>query len=182
MLSGGCFRGCTGLESVVFDGVPQIEHIWAAFQNCISLKSICIPSSVTGFDWDSFDGCVKLESVHFEKNSRIKNIYPPFLGGCSALKIVNFGLAPARANYFAEADLSASNPELEPTDVPGGVEEFYRECFSGTGVSSIFVPVGMKIKNRGKFEMDNSTSSDDFVMVRKKEGGLKAFRISGREG
>jgi hypothetical protein len=182
MLGGGCFSGCTSLESVVFDGVPQIKRLLGIFGDCISLKSVCIPGSVTDFGWCCFDGCAKMKSVNFERNFRIKTIYPPVFGGQSALKIVNFGLAPARADYFAAADLSAC-PELKPTAVPEGVKEFYRGCFSGTGVSTIFIPVGMKIflENEWKIKVDNSTSGDDFVMIRNKERRLKAFRISGRE-
>jgi hypothetical protein len=105
---------------------------------------------------------------------------------CDSLKIVNFGFRPSRAECFAAADLSICYPELEPMNIPWGVKEFYREHFSSTGVSSIFVPAGMKIfshswKSGMGIRVDNSTPSDDFAMIRIEQGELKAFRIRDHE-
>jgi hypothetical protein len=141
-----------------------------------------IPSGVTTLDRFCFDSCTSLGSVHFGENSQINIINDSAFERCPSLKILNFGLAPDRADHFAAVDLSVDNPELEPTDIPKGVEEFYKKrsrYHNAINPKTIFVPTGMKFSydSRDNIRVDNSTPGDGFVMVRLDQGELKAFRV-----
>jgi hypothetical protein len=141
-----------------------------------------IPSSVTTLRHCCFEYCFGLEFVHFGENPQISIINDSAFLYCSSIKVLNFGLTPAKANHFAAVDLSVDNPELEPTDIPGEVEKFYkgRSRYSiAINPKSMFVPTGMKFSydSRDNIRVDNSTLGDGFVMVRRDQGELKAFRI-----
>ncbi len=79
------FRGCESLESVTFEANSNLRSIYSewdsqskvyggAFSDCISLKSIVIPSSVENIGSATFKGCTLLESVTFEANSILESI------------------------------------------------------------------------------------------------------------
>ena len=60
------FYKCSGLLSVVIgDTVSEIE--FSAFEECINLSSITIPSSVTIIS-DAFYGCISLQNVYYMGN------------------------------------------------------------------------------------------------------------------
>lgn len=52
------FSGCTALASVALEGVSEIGN--AAFENCVSLRSVTLPASLTALGTRVFDGCAKL--------------------------------------------------------------------------------------------------------------------------
>ena len=57
------FENCSSLTSI---NIPSsVNSIgWGAFQNCSSLTSINIPSSVTSIGWYAFQGCSALTSIN----------------------------------------------------------------------------------------------------------------------
>lgn len=56
-IEGGAFQNCRSLTSIhIPSSVTRIG--WNAFRGCSSLKSINIPSSVTKIDFGIFDGCI----------------------------------------------------------------------------------------------------------------------------
>ena len=59
-----------------------------AFSNCISLKSVTIPSSVTLLHCDSFRFCESLESVVIEDARQTVTIYQNAFAYCKNLKSV----------------------------------------------------------------------------------------------
>jgi hypothetical protein len=91
---------------------------------------------------------------------------------------MNFGFAPIEAKYFAAADLSICDPKLEQMNVPEGVEEFFKQCFFGAGLETVFLLANMKIspEQEGKFTV-NPPSGEDFAILRVEQGELKALRI-----
>lgn len=52
------FSGCTALGSVSLTGVSEIGN--AAFENCVALRSVTLPSSLTTLGTRVFEGCTKL--------------------------------------------------------------------------------------------------------------------------
>jgi hypothetical protein len=83
------FKGCTSLEVLTFEDGSYLETIGGsfstmnscdldtsqgAFMNCISLKNVVIPSSVTELGVGAFEGCTNLQSVTFTAPSAIKYI------------------------------------------------------------------------------------------------------------
>jgi hypothetical protein len=183
MLGDYCFSDCTSLVSAHFGKNSRLSFIGeGVFDGCKSLKKILIPNRVTTLGDHCFSDCTGLGSVHFRENPQISIINDSAFDGCRSLKILNFGLTPIKADYFAAANLSGGNPELEPTDIPEGVEEFYKRRFPCVVINpeSVFVPTGMKFFRTiggGTIRVDNSTLGVGFVMVRRDQAGLKAFRI-----
>ena len=55
---------CTNIEEIIFEENSLLISIGASvFKDCIKLKSITIPNSVTSIgDW-AFSGCTSLESI-----------------------------------------------------------------------------------------------------------------------
>jgi hypothetical protein len=61
----------------------------SAFQNCSSLQSICIPSSIETISKSCFGGCTKLSSFKFETGSRISWIERSAFSDCSSLTSIS---------------------------------------------------------------------------------------------
>jgi hypothetical protein len=65
----------------------QLEFVQeGAFQNCISLESINLPSSVAFLGSQCFLGCHKLATVTFPTDSKLERIEDCAFWGCSSLK------------------------------------------------------------------------------------------------
>lgn len=63
-ISYGAFTNCSALADVTFEGTPKITTLGeGAFNGCVALKSIAIPSTVTSFGDDTFKGCTSLQKV-----------------------------------------------------------------------------------------------------------------------
>ena len=66
------FADCNNLTSVTFypnDNKPVWEIKGNAFRNCVSLKSITIPASVSKIETSAFQGCTSLESIVVEEGN-----------------------------------------------------------------------------------------------------------------
>jgi hypothetical protein len=61
-----------------------------AFDNCGSLSSICIPSSVTTLGRDCFADCISLSAVTFESDSQLASIGEGAFWGCNSLSSFSF--------------------------------------------------------------------------------------------
>ena len=93
------FIGCSGLSSVTFEQGSRLTQLkggyawkkygtkiyyeakstFGCFENCTSLLSVCIPSSVEVIEACAFQNCSSLSSVIFEPNSKLRE----FSDGCS---------------------------------------------------------------------------------------------------
>ena len=84
------FKGYSGLKSVVFKKISEVESIKdSAFEGCIHLESITIPKSVKNIGKNAFKGCTSLKSVVFEENSQLKSIENSAFEGCNELIYVD---------------------------------------------------------------------------------------------
>lgn len=84
------FADFSNLETVKLgNGLSRIGG--EAFLNCVKLKNITIPLSVTTIHASAFEGCNNLTTVMIEDNSQLVNIYGRVFSGCDKLKSVSFG-------------------------------------------------------------------------------------------
>lgn len=145
------FKGCTSLEVLTFEDGSSLETIGGsfstmntcaldtsqgAFMNCISLKNVVIPSSVTELGVGAFEGCTSLQSVTFSAPSAIKYIrgddcghvngtgYGGAFKGCTSLVNVILGTeTPPTLSEYAFKGVTTKNITLK---VPYGSLEAYK--------------------------------------------------------
>lgn len=68
----GAFMGCTKLERISFGKVVSIGK--ASFLDCVSIKSVVIPSTVREIEDEAFRGCEKLKEVTLmSRDTKIAN-------------------------------------------------------------------------------------------------------------
>lgn len=147
---GDCvFKGCSSLESVVFEGkssiqtLPGIEYqnnvdektIGGIFADCSSLEYISLPASINTVGDGTFYNCVNLKTVEFEDGSQLKYIrsYDPgkTIGAfdkCINLRTIRMGtiappeLQPDNSSYYLFNDISVEKITLL---VPEGSSRTY---------------------------------------------------------
>jgi hypothetical protein len=87
-LSRFCFSFCR-FSCVVFESESELDRICeSAFEKCSSLKSICIPSTVTVIGRQCFINCKALVSITFESGSRLEEIPEKAFFGCERLRSI----------------------------------------------------------------------------------------------
>jgi hypothetical protein len=78
----------SSVATLTFEPNSWLRQIEAdAFCGCLSLKSICIPSSVEEFSPECFSGS-SIENLIFEPNSKLRRIEKDTFAGCSPLKSI----------------------------------------------------------------------------------------------
>ncbi len=63
------FAYCQSLTEVLLPSYELTEVSDYAFYNCVSLKSITIPDTITSIGREAFSGCAALETLEFEQNT-----------------------------------------------------------------------------------------------------------------
>jgi hypothetical protein len=85
----GCFHECECLVSVSFESGCKISHLGeSAFRRCLSLQSICIPSSIETISRSCFNNCWRLSNLTFEAGCQISNFEEDTFGLCSSLQSI----------------------------------------------------------------------------------------------
>ncbi|WP_343210326.1 leucine-rich repeat domain-containing protein [Anaerolentibacter hominis] len=131
MIPDYCFFGCYGLEEVdVPEGITYIGR-WA-FQNDGMLKSLSLPSTLTGFDPEFYSGNAEISIS--EKN-------PCFEAANNVL------FSKDNTKLFKASALT----EGETYRVPAGVTQIGPYAFAGTNVSRIILPEGLSAVGEGAF-------------------------------
>lgn len=123
-LRGAALRGCPA-KVMEFDKASMIDTIGnyyrmvdglsGAFQECVNLQQINIPSSVKYIGPGAFHGCTALEKVIFPDNSELDAIggeyesqqYAGAFRGCTALKEIILPAKVSIIDYFAFRDCSS---------------------------------------------------------------------------
>ena len=117
-----------------------------AFDNCIGLTSITIPSSVTEIEWRAFSGCIGLTSITIPDS--VTKIEGGAFSGCTGLTEIK---VDAGNKYFSSEDGALYNkdktkilhcPESKTSiTIPDTVTEIEAFAFYGcTGLTSITIP------------------------------------------
>lgn len=81
-----CFMGCSELQKISFSS-KVIEY--SAFENCISLKEINLPKSLTTIGGRAFYGCKNLKEIAIP--SSVTKIEPTILWECPNLETLKIG-------------------------------------------------------------------------------------------
>lgn len=123
------FDGCHGItELVIPDGVLIIYDY--AFDNCINLRSVKIPASVTKIN-SAFNGCTSLESVELPT----KMEWVGGFSGCTALKQITL---PTTGKLSGGAFKGCT--ALESVTVPSGTTELSATFEGCTSLRSVILP------------------------------------------
>jgi hypothetical protein len=141
----------------------------SAFSGCSSLRSICIPSSVTELRAFCFKGCKTLSVVRFDRNCRVATFRAYIFEGCDSLLAI---CIPASVWELTAMSLARSRIESITVDHEN---RFFKVCncflvdFAGTCLLRYFgkegeVTIGEDIVgiSRGCFSYCDSISSVRF--------------------
>ena len=167
------FADCNNLTSVTFypnDNKPVWEIKGNAFRNCVSLKSITIPASVSKIETSAFQGCTSLESIVVEEgnskydsrdncNAVIETATKTLKVGLSSTIIPNTVTTIGGGAFEGTTLKSIVIPEgvtlivnsafsdcksLETVSLPNSLERIYPLAFQNSNISSISIPAGVK--------------------------------------
>ena len=148
------FKGCRALERVsigqgveVIGGNSEGGTGSGAFENCISLTNIDLPSSVTNIYASAFRGCTSLSSVTLNKgllyvgNNSFQN--------CSSLESI---IIPATVSHLgANAFVGCSS--LKSAVLGKGITEMGNQVFKGcAALSQLTVEKGCAVINSAAFQ------------------------------
>ena len=175
------FADCNNLTSVTFypnDNKPVWEIKGNAFRNCVSLKSITIPASVSKIETSAFQGCTSLESIVVEEgnskydsrdncNAVIETATNTLKVGLSSTIIPNTVTTIGGGAFEGTTLKSIVIPEgvtlidnsafsdcksLETVSLPNSLERIYPLAFQNSNISSISIPAGVKSLDYSSFE------------------------------
>ena len=127
VISQSCFDSCTALTSIAWGGVTQIEQ--GAFEECKSLQSITIPSTVTRIYNGAFASCSALTSVVLP--SSLSVIPPSCFSNCYALTNITIPNSVTEIGASAFYVFSWNASSLASITIPSGVTKIGKEAFSG---------------------------------------------------
>ncbi len=126
------FEGCIFLETVKIPStVSKIGG--GAFQSCRALKEVSVPEGVTELDGSVFYGCVSLSKVSLP--SSLKEIANNALSDCYSLEHISI---PDNVSVIGEAFMDCK--KLKSIVIPSKVKEIYDSCFRGcTSLESVIL-------------------------------------------
>ena len=151
-----CFKGCSQLEEVVINctSIKTIEH--QAFEECVSLKEIALPSSVTTLQHGVFGGCSALSSV---THSSITQIGSGCFSSCTSLTSFEIPeLATIPSNVF-------NNTGLESVTIPASVQTIEGWAFGDcVNLSSVTFVSNSNLQSIGDWAFDNCEKLSSFTI------------------
>ncbi len=157
------FYSCTSLKEVKFaNGLTEIEPNAftfcnklttitlpktvevigdGAFNNCTSLQKINIPEGVTSLPSSVFSGCIKLESINFPKT--LQTIGDEALKGTLWLNNAKKKNPMVIVNNILVDGSSCKGNVI----IPDGITYITKRAFSGSSITSVTIPEGVKSIN-----------------------------------
>ena len=147
------FDGCDGItELTIPDGVLIIYDY--AFDNCINLRSVKIPESLTKIN-SAFNGCTSLE--HVELPSEME--WVGGFSGCTSLKKITL---PKTGKLSSGAFRGCT--ALESVTVPSGTSSLYSTFEGCTSLKSVILPD--TLTSISKYSFLNCTSLESITIPR----------------
>ena len=151
--------GCAA--TVIPEGTTRIDN--NAFNGCIGLTDINIPSSVRLIGESAFKGCIDLKNVNI--SSGYKNFERFAFNGCEALEAVHIDDIKSWCNndfyeyeydsnpLFYAGNLYLNGNLITDLVIPNDVTEIHGCAFLGaTGFASVEIPGNVKSIGRGAFQ------------------------------
>ena len=154
IIRGGAFAWCSGLTGIdIPEGVTIVEDYdkygndWGTFQDCTSLASVSIPSTVNSIGNHAFMGCYAIEHISVAEgntvydsrnncNSLIETASGTLLKGCNGSTIPEGVTSIAREAFAGCAGLASIN-------IPSSVTSIGYYAFTGcSGLERITVAEG----------------------------------------
>lgn len=118
------FRGCAALSSVVLpDSKENFSIEEGAFQSCKKLTSIKIPAGTTSIPTSAFFGCTALETVQIPDS------------------VTSIGNYAFKMTPNQETGVFGKLAEIA---IPDSVQSIGGSVFSGTAITSLTLPAGLK--------------------------------------
>ena len=175
------FYGVDTLTEVAFDQfeLSRLNTVGeAAFQNCINLPSISLPSSVTTMKTSIFKGCTSLVDVDI-KNTKIKSLSAEMFYNCTSLAHIDL---PETITVIKK-EAFFRNTSLDYIIIPSSITSIERgcvkECRSGGEKLPIYIDLTYAevVKNAAPYSEDLFDSNCD-IYYRLADGEEK---VSGRK-
>ncbi len=124
-IDSGIFTDCISLKKVTIpSSVTYISD--NAFSGCTSLKEITIPSTVTYIGGNAFSGCTSLTEITI--SALVTYIGQLAFSGCTSLTEITI---PSSVTWIGERTFSGCTSLSEIT-IPSSVTDIGQEAFSGT--------------------------------------------------
>lgn len=146
------FMDCLNLKTVTLPS--SLTWIGAySFGNCVSLASINIPSSVTTIGRQAFAGCTSLSKVTMTAN--IQMVGDDLFLGCTALQTITLpnGLTRIENGMFERCDALATINMAESVTTIGDYS------LAGCDVKEITIPTGTELIGDGAFAYNEMLTS-----------------------
>ena len=165
----GSFEGCISLESVIINS--KIETLEKdTFKDCINLKDVKLPDTLTSIQGYAFENCSSLESIDLPKS--LKWIGMGAFKGCTGLKRITFPdnlLSIAIESFYGATSLTK-------IDIPSSVKSIEKNAFKGcTSLSIIILQEGLEKIGEGAFS-DLPALTSITIPSSVKGIGKKAFK------
>ena len=138
---GGCFYGCTELESVILPGnITFIDEYM--FKDCTNLKSITLPENLLKIGRNAFENCTSLEqTLGLDKVTIIERTA---FKNCALIKKI---VLSEKLNII-EDEVFRQCAQLSELNLPDSVTSIGVDAFKGSGLKNITLPNSLKeIKN-----------------------------------
>ena len=118
-----------------YKGLPVTRIGDNAFMFRGGIKSVKVPSSVTGIGDNAFAGCSNLASVTFEENSRLTSIGDNVFANCRNLKKVKIPSSVTNIGKYAFAGCKSLTDIEIPSSVTSIGQYVFSACDSLTSIS-----------------------------------------------
>ena len=107
----GAFKSCENLKEVRFENGSELKIIdESAFNDCVKLEEITLPSKLQNVKMYAFCGCTSLESITFPESIEYVDNY--CMSGCINLKTIRLPKHMEGEYFIDEIDLLRMNPEI----------------------------------------------------------------------
>lgn len=104
------------------------------FQNCKTVTSVTLPSTISKIGGWSFAGCEQMKSVNIP--SAVKSISERTFSGCSSLTSIEIPSGVTCLGGYCFSGCSS----IASIKIPAAVTKIEQGCFAGTGLTSIEIP------------------------------------------
>jgi hypothetical protein len=139
-----CFADCRALAAIPFESGCQLSLVdRAAFQNCSSLLSIYIPSSVHELGKECFRDVKSLSTVTFESGSQLSKIGESAFWACPSLSSISIpsSVQTLCNSCFCQCTALWAVTFESPSDLVSIGPYAFSEC---SALLSVFIPFSVK--------------------------------------